>query len=119
MRYELDTDKLAAMVRHQRAHRSLREIATELGDVSASTVHRLEMGNYPDLAVFLRICAWLNVEPNHFFRSIDTHDLSPTFSRSTSSQGHIVHLVRGDVALSPVTANVLVALIDAAYRIDA
>ncbi len=118
MKYERDVNKLATMVRHQRAHRPLREIAAELGDVSASTLHRLEVGKCPDLAVFLRICSWLNVEPNQFFRlGTPPHSL-PNLPTSTTSQGHIVYLVRSDAALAPVTANVLVSLINAAYRID-
>ncbi len=118
MTYELDSNKLATMVRHQRAQRTLREIAAELGDVSASTIHRLEVGKCPDMAVFLRICAWLKVEPKTFFRTSINHDFLPDSTTSTSSQGHLVHLVQSDAKLAPVTANVLVALIDAAYQIN-
>lgn len=117
MSYELDMNKLATMVRYQRAHRPFRQIAAELGDVSASTLNRLEAGRCPDLVVFLRVCSWLKTEPNQFIRVSAKKDTSVSSSQPASSQGQIIHLIQSDAALSPVTANVLTALVNAAYQI--
>ncbi|MBN8827061.1 MULTISPECIES: helix-turn-helix transcriptional regulator [unclassified Spirosoma] len=117
MSYELDTKKLATMVRAQRANRPLREVADEISDVSASTLHRLEVGKCPDMAVFLRICSWLNVKPEQFFSHSDPTQTVQQIGQHYS-QGQIINLVRSDSALSPVVANVLSAIITAAYEID-
>ena len=114
MHYELDNQKLATMIRQQRAGRPFREIAGELGDVSASTVCRLEAGKWPDLGVFLRICRWLSARSEQFFRSApDTPELPVS---TTYSQGQIIDLIRTDASLSPVVANVLTALVAGAYK---
>lgn len=115
MTYELDTAKLATMVRGQRANRTLRDIATELGDVSASTLHRLEAGKCPDMGVFLRICRWLKVEPNQFFKESIRNNETSGQSAPIYSQGQIVDLIRSDAVLTPVAANILVAIVNAAY----
>jgi transcriptional regulator with XRE-family HTH domain len=115
MTYELDTAKLATMVRGQRANRTLRDIAAELGDVSASTLHRLEAGKCPDMGVFLRICRWLKVEPSQFFRKSVRENEVSSQSGSAYSQGQIVDLIRSDAILTPVAANILVAIINATY----
>lgn len=117
MSYELDTQKLATMVRGQRANRPLREVADEIGDVSASTLHRLEVGKCPDMAVFLRVCGWLNVKPEQFIRQSDSAQLGHS-DRQLYAQGQIIDLIRSDPTLSPVVANVLSTFVRAAYQID-
>ena len=116
MHYELDSQKLAVMIRQQRAGRSLREIANELVDVSASTICRLEAGKSPDINVFLRICRWLKVQPEVFFRPA-ADAITPVLPVPASySQGQIIDLIRTDASLSPVVANVLMALVAGAYK---
>lgn len=117
MSYELDTQKLATMVRGQRANRPLREVFNEIGEVSASTLHRLEMGKCPDMAVFLRVCGWLNVNPEQFIIQSDPISARQS-ARLLYAQGQIINLIRSDPALSPVVANVLSAFVMAAYQID-
>lgn len=116
MYYELDSHKLATVIRQQRAGRGLREVADELGDVSASSVCRLEAGKSPDMMVFLRVCRWLRVPPAEFFRSVagSEEESSP----ATHAHGRIISLIRSDAELAPVTANVLTALVTAAYQIQ-
>ena len=108
-----DAIKLGVMIRQQRAGRSYREIAQELGTVSASTVYRLESNHFPDMPVFTRICEWLNVSPDTFLVESESN------ARSTGySLAQILDLVRSDAALTPSAANVLSALVRAAYQIS-
>lgn len=116
MHYELDSLTLATMIRQQRADRTLREVADELGDVSASTVHRLESGKWPDMGVFLRICRWLNARPDQFFRPVPDSGATEPTAPVSYSQGQIIHLIRTDSTLAPVVANVLKALVTGAYK---
>jgi transcriptional regulator with XRE-family HTH domain len=59
---------LGSLVREHRGRQSIRQAAEEAG-VSFSTISRVEAGAQPDLATFLRLCAWLEVPPERFFRS--------------------------------------------------
>lgn len=56
-----DIQRLAAMLRARRGPRGLRSVAQEIGEVSASTLSRIEQGGVPDLATYLRICRWLGI----------------------------------------------------------
>jgi len=62
----INLQKLAAHLRTKRGDRGLRFVAEEIGSVSASTLSRIEQGSAPDLAIFMRICAWLGVSPEEF-----------------------------------------------------
>src|SRR6266508_3327734 len=61
-----DIKKLAALVRTKRADRGLREVAKEIGGVSASTLSRIEQENVPDLETFVRLTNWLRVSADDF-----------------------------------------------------
>jgi transcriptional regulator with XRE-family HTH domain len=52
----LDMDKLANLVRNKRLTRGLRETAKEIGNVSPSTISRVENGKTPDMETFLALC---------------------------------------------------------------
>ena len=52
----VDTAKLSAMVRAKRGSMGLRAAAEEIGDISASTLSRIEQGRIPDLDTFFRLC---------------------------------------------------------------
>lgn len=60
--------KLGALLREKRSreHLSIRQ-AAEAAGVSFSTLSRIESGSQPDLATFLRLCRWLEVEPGELF----------------------------------------------------
>src|SRR6266542_6854865 len=60
--------ELGQLVKKHRGHQSIRQAAAEAG-VSFSTLSRVEAGAQPDLATFLRLCVWLEVPPERFFRS--------------------------------------------------
>jgi transcriptional regulator with XRE-family HTH domain len=61
-------EELGKLVREHRGRQSIRQAAAEAG-VSFSTLSRVEAGAQPDLATFLRLCAWLEEPPERFFRS--------------------------------------------------
>ena len=62
----VDVPKLAALLRAKRGGRGLREVAEEIGKVSASTLSRVEQGNLPDVETFMRLCNWLGVSADDF-----------------------------------------------------
>lgn len=61
-------EELGRLVRQHRGRQSVRQAAAEAG-VSFSTLSRVEAGAQPDLATFLRLCAWLEEPPERFFRA--------------------------------------------------
>ena len=68
---DLELLDLAALSRSVREKRvavgpSTRK-AGELAGVSFMTLRRIEHGGFPDLATYLRLCAWLEVPPEEFF----------------------------------------------------
>ncbi len=74
----LDLDALSALLKLRRDETSLsvRQAAASAG-VSFMTLSRVESGSQPDLTTFLKLCSWLQVEPERFFlrgarRSKDT-----------------------------------------------
>jgi transcriptional regulator with XRE-family HTH domain len=60
-------EELGRLVKEHRGRQSVRQAAEEAG-VSFSTISRVEAGAQPDLATFFRLCAWLEVPPERFFR---------------------------------------------------
>ncbi len=64
----LAVEELGQLVKRHRGHQSIRQAAAE-ALVSFSTLSRVEAGAQPDLATFLRLCAWLEVPPERFFRA--------------------------------------------------
>lgn len=104
---------LGPMVRAKRGTKGLREVASEIGEVSASTLSRIENGGVPDLDTFVRICKWLEVPFERFI--IKEGDIS--FEKDDGSRQDVIaaHL-RADRTLDPETADVLVKMIQVAYR---
>lgn len=64
----LNSEALAEALRQWResAGLSIRKAADD-ANVSFMTLSRVEAGGQPDLATFLRLCAWLRVPPETFF----------------------------------------------------
>lgn len=108
----IDIHELARMVRAKRGRRPLRDVAKEIGDVSASTLSRIEKGKVPDLDTFIHLCKWLGVSADHF-----TEDSGGESKESESNTPDIVvaHL-RADRTLDPETAEALVTMIQVAYN---
>jgi transcriptional regulator with XRE-family HTH domain len=112
MRYQLDAEALATLVRTKRAGRGLREVADEIGDVSPSTLSRVENEKAPDMTTFLRICDWLQVPPAQLLRDQEI----PAATATADTSERIALLLRSDNQLDPATANALAAIIKATYQ---
>lgn len=109
MTTELDQQKLSSLVRKQRGGRGLRETAEEIGNLSPSTLSRVENGKMmPDMETFLAICDWLEMPPAELFRT--THDSVLDTPEKLSIQ------LRADKNLDPAIANALASLVKAAYK---
>ena len=107
MSSQLDTAKLAKMIKSKRGSKGLRTIAEEIGNVSASTLSRIEQGKLPDVDTFLKICYWLNVSPEMF------HKKSKVI---VSDRDKIEAHLRADKNLDEETANAVIHMIDLAYN---
>ena len=105
---ELNIGELAALLRAKRGRRGLRAVAEEIGDISASTLSRVEQGKVPDLETFVRLCQWLEVSPERFI---------PSTSHERMSTPEIVtaHL-RADRVLDPKTIDALATMIHLAFE---
>lgn len=111
MRTELDIERLATMIRARRGVRNLREAAAEIGNVSPSTLSRVENEKMPDMETFLLLCDWLEVSPTTLFRQ------SGEAQKTVPPSGEQISLqLRADKNLDPATANVLAAIVSAAYE---
>lgn len=111
MQNQLNTDRLATLVRTKRASRGLREVAAEIGNVSPSTLSRVENGRMPDMETFLLLCDWLQVAPSELFRTTD-----PASVLKEAPADYIALQLRADKNLDPATANALATIVQAAYR---
>ena len=109
---EIDLTKFAGLLARKRAGRTLRVLAGEIGEVSASTLSRIEKGNVPDLDTFVRICRWLGCSPQDFLS--DSSPPSPTLQ--TPTHDVVCAHLRADRTLPPETARALVTMIQLAYR---
>jgi len=78
----IEVEELGRLVRERRGALSIRQAAADAG-VSFSTLARVEAGAQPDLATFTRLCAWLGVPPERFFRP-STQRAENTIDRVTS-----------------------------------
>lgn len=113
MKHYLDTKALAKLTRAQRGSRGLREVAREIGNISPSTLSRVENGKMPDIETFLLLCDWLKVPPSVLIKNEE--DSQPSRTELETSEALAIQL-RADKNLDPATANALAALVKAAYR---
>lgn len=121
MTTKLAMEKLAALVKAKRGRQGLRETADEIGEISASTLSRIEQGKMPDLDTFMRLCDWLNVSPHEFFEqkqesgasnnASELPVLSPTMTTPELIEVHL----RADRELEPETVEALANMVRAAY----
>lgn len=104
----LNSDLLAGMIKQKRGKRGLREIATEIGEVSPATLSRIEQGKIPDVDTFIKLCKWLET-------STDTFIINQKNSELKSNKDHIVAHLRADRELDSSTIEMLLKMIDMAY----
>lgn len=122
METRLAVEKLAALIKAKRGKKGLRATASEVGEISASTLSRIEQGKMPDLDTFMRLCDWLEVTPEQFFETDGEIEvlqgdtqwpvLSPTMSTTEAIEVHL----RADRELDPETADALANMVKAAYN---
>jgi len=110
--HEINTDKFSGMVREKRKNRGLREIAIEIGDVSISTLSRIEQGKVPDVDTFIKICKWLNISPETF---INQNEQSFLKEENLTIPEKIAIQLRADQTLSKQTVDALIQMINLAY----
>lgn len=104
----LEISKLSQMIKSKRGAQGLRKVAEDIGDVSASTLSRIEQGNLPDIDTFLKICKWLEVSPDFFTIKNQKED--------APKQKEVVAFLRADRTLSKETATALIKMINLAYE---
>lgn len=109
MRSYLDIERLANLVRSKRGSRGLRETAKEIGNVSPSTISRVENGKTPDVETFLSLCDWLEVPPAELIKNTEEE-------QSLNTPETIAMHLRADKNLDPAIANALASLVKAAYQ---
>lgn len=110
---EINTDKLAVLLKERRGKRGLREVAREIGDVSSPTLSRVEQGRVPDLDTFIRLCRWLGMSPEEFV--IEQFDKSVAHQEATVPE-KIEILLRAERTLQPDTINAIVKMVNLAIE---
>ena len=103
----IDIEKFAQMLKHKRSKRNLRDIASEIGDVSISTLSRIEQGKIPDLSTYMKICEWLDVSPDEFALNLK--------SPQQIHKKEIFFHLRADRTLSQDVSDALTKMIELAY----
>ena len=104
--------RFAAMLRARRGSRGLRSVADEIGEVSASTLSRIEQGGVPDLETYLRICRWLGM-PSEPIPGL----ASKTTAASEASTPELIEAhFRAEKVLPPETIEALSNMIRQAYK---
>lgn len=117
----LAISQLAALVKAKRGKKGLRDTAKEIGDISPSTLSRIEQGKMPDLDTFLKLCEWLGISPSGFFESQNEnkHPKEPTglplVPGMTTPEVIHAHL-RADKELDPETAEALAEMVRVTYN---
>lgn len=112
MATQIDLAKFVAMLKTKRGERGLREVAQEIGEISASTLSRLENGKIPDMDTFLRVCDWMKIDPSQFL--VRTEVGNPTTSTPEIIEAHL----RADKNLDEATAEAIAEMVRAVYRLN-
>lgn len=109
MKNHLNAERLANLVRSKRGNRGLRDTAKEIGNVSPSTISRVENGKTPDMDTFLALCDWLEVPPAELINSTEE-------KKNSDTPEAIEIQLRADKNLDPAIADALASLVKAAYK---
>ena len=109
MKNHLNADKLATLVRSKRGNRGLRETAKEIGNVSPSTISRVENGKTPDMETFFALCDWLEIPPAELMKNTEGKE-------NVDTPEAIEIQLRADKNLDPAIADALASLVKAAYK---
>ena len=106
----LNSEALAEALRERResAGLSIRK-AADAADVSFMTLSRVESGGQPDLATFLRLCAWLRVPPETFFIT--------SAPRDTATPEVVATHLLADPRLEPEAASRIASVVRDMYAV--
>jgi transcriptional regulator with XRE-family HTH domain len=108
----IDISRLSEELKAKRNGRGLREVATEItekfGQVSASTLSRIEQGKIPDLETFVKICKWIGLTTEHFL----TNQRPEKIDSAKMIEAHL----RADRSLDPKTITAISEMIRLAYN---
>lgn len=106
---QFDIAKLSALLQTKRGQRGLRDIASDIGGISASTLSRIEQGNIPDLETFVRLTSWLGVSADEFL-------IGQSRPRQKSGAELCEAHLRADRTLPPDAVDALARMIRFAYK---
>jgi transcriptional regulator with XRE-family HTH domain len=106
----LNSTLLSEMIKSKRGNRGLREVAKEIGNLSAPTLSRIENGNLPDIDTYFKICKWLDVPTDYFTASSKKGKTS-----SAPAKKEVIAHLRADKTLPQSTAEALIKMINLAY----
>jgi len=101
-------EELSLKLKQKRGNRGIREVAQEIG-IGHATLSRIESGKQPDIATFIKLCKWLEVDPNTILGFTDQQNVPSTETMP-------VALFRAKKTMSPDTARHLGELILAVQR---
>ena len=109
----IDFAKLSKLVKAKRGDRGLREIAEEIGDISPSTLSRIEGERVDDVATstLLGICDWLDVAPSEIIK--DAGDSPPP---EIDLPAYVDLHLRADKKIDPMKGKMLSEIFNAGYR---
>ena len=114
---QVNLAKLSATLRTKRGDKGLRAVAEEIGDVSASTLSRIEQGNVPDLDTFMKICCWLGVPPDEFGTQGQQAKFAAGAAASDADTSQLIEAhFRAEKILPPDTIAALSEMIRLAYK---
>ena len=106
--YILDIEMLADLVRSKRGRYGLRNVSPIIG-ISPSTVSRIERKVIPDMATFLAICDWLEINPAEFIRDTK-HEIR------LQDYSVICSKLRADTRIDSNIGNAIACLIEAVFE---
>lgn len=106
----VDLDRLAALVKSKRGDRGLRDVAKEIGEISPSTLSRVENGKMTDMGTFLSLCDWLEIAPEELIKNAK-NEQPPEISTPEAIALHLC----ADSKLNPTEAKLLEKMFKAAY----
>jgi transcriptional regulator with XRE-family HTH domain len=75
-------EELSIRVREKRGNVGIREAAKQAG-ISQATLSRVEAGKMPDLPTFMKLCAWLELDPNTLLGAKKSPSTAIGFSEAT------------------------------------
>lgn len=123
MRNILNIERLARLIKDKRAGRGLRDVSEEIGDVSPSTLSRVENGRAPDMETFLKLCDWLQIPAAELLVVIDPANQGIPSGENTGkpivpqpTPESVALQLRADKNLDEATANALAEVVRAVYR---